>query len=162
MTNRKIAETSLISAAAIVLGYVETLVPLVVPIPGVKIGLSNLAVVFAIYRLGTKNSIYVTALKIIVTALLFSGMGSLPYSILGGFLSFFTMTFSRKFFSVKSVSAIGGIFHTIGQLIAAAVVLKSSAVLWYLPYLLTGGAVTGLLIGTVCEKLLKISGKYPS
>ena len=155
LTNKKITETAAIAAAAVVLGYLESLIPLGIPIPGVKLGLSNLAVLFALYRVGAKNAAAAAAIKVIVSSLLFSGVSAGIYAGCGGFLSYFAMFFSKKFFSPKFVSISGGIFHNIGQLAAAVIILKSSAALWYMPYLILSGAVTGFLVGIACEILLK-------
>ena len=159
MTNRKITETAALAAVSVVLGYVESLIPSAVPIPGIKLGLSNLAVLFALYRIDAKSASATVCIKIIVSALLFSGVQTIIYSAFGGFLSLLAMCAFKKLFSVKYVSIIGGICHNIGQLAAAALVLKSTAVLWYLPYLLLGGALTGLLIGIVSELFLKMPKK---
>lgn len=91
LTNKKLAETAAAAALALVLGYVETLIPLNLPMPGVKIGLSNLAVLFALYRVNKKSAFAVTCIKVIVSALLFSGVQSIIYSAAGGFLSLFVM-----------------------------------------------------------------------
>lgn len=155
LTNEKITQTALTASLAIVLGYVETLIPINIPIPGIKFGLSNFAVLFAVYRFGKKSAFSVICIKVFVTALLFSGMQSMIYSFAGGMLSFAAMVILKKFVSVKYVSIAGGIFHNVGQLTAAALVLKSIAVFWYLPYLLIGGIITGLLIGIGSEALLK-------
>lgn len=160
MTNKKITETAALAAAAVVLGYVETLIPLGIPIPGVKIGLSNFAVLFALYRIGAKNAAAVVCIKVIVTSLLFSGAGAIIYAGFGGFLSLFAMYVLKKHISVKFVSMAGGMFHNIGQLAAAAMVLKSFAAVWYLPYLLISGGVTGFLLGIGCEVLLKKLKRY--
>lgn len=160
MTNRKIAEIGAVSAAAIAFGYVETLIPAVVPVPGVKLGLSNSAVLFAMYRIDKKSAGAVICVKVIVSALLFSGVQSMIYAAGGGLLSFVAMCASKRLLPVRYVSTAGGMSHTTGQLAAAALVLKSTSVFWYFPYLLTGGAITGFLLGTVTEKLLKATDKY--
>ena len=160
LTNKKLAETAAAAALALVLGYVETLIPLNLPIPGVKIGLSNLAVLFALYRVNKKSALAVTCIKVIVSALLFSGVQSIIYSAAGGFLSLFVMCLLKNILSLKYVSIAGGICHNIGQLAAAIAVLKSLAAVWYLPYLILGGAVTGALIGIVCELILKNLRRY--
>lgn len=157
MTNKSIAEAAVISALALALGYAETLIALPFPIPGIRLGLSNLAILFALYRLNTKNAWQVMFLKVTLSSLLISGMQSFCFSACGGIFSLFIMTVLKKknFFSIIGISAAGGIFHNIGQLFAASAVMKTFSVFFYLPPLLISGIITGVLIGAVCKLLLR-------
>lgn len=154
MKNKRIAETAAAAALALVLGYVETLIPIPFPIPGIKLGLSNLCLLFVIYRLGAKTAWAVMLIKVILSALLISGFQAFWFSFAGGVFSMGTMIALKRFFSVYGVSVLGGIMHNIGQLSAAALVMKTTAVFLYLPPLLISGAVCGILIGILCRLAL--------
>jgi heptaprenyl diphosphate synthase len=156
MNNKKIAQTAVIASLALVLGYIESLLPALLPVPGIKLGLSNLAVLFALYRTGTKSAWGIMIIKVLVSSLLFSGFQTFWYSAAGGVLSLLGMSLLKRFniLSVFGISAAGGILHNIGQLLSAAFILKTTSVFWYLPPLLISGTVTGFLIGAVCSLLL--------
>lgn len=158
MRNKKIAETAITSSLALILGYVESLIPLPFPVPGIKLGLSNLAVLYALYRLGTKSAFGICFIKVFLSSLLFSGFQTIYFSLAGGFLSLLAMLVLKKssLFSVYAVSAVGGVCHNIGQLAAAIIILNTTAVLYYLPPLIISGLVTGILIGILCNLILKI------
>ena len=155
MKNKKITQTAAAAALAIVLGYVETLVPLPFPIPGIKLGLSNLCVLFVLYRFGHKTAWTVMIFKVILSSLLISGFQTFWFSIAGGVFSVGAMTALKKVFSLYGVSILGGVMHNIGQLSAAAIVMKTPSVFLYLPPLLISGAVCGLLIGILCKMALE-------
>lgn len=156
MNNKSISETAVISALALVLGYVETLISIPMPVPGMRLGLSNLAVLFALYRINTKSAWNVMFLKVTLSSLLISGMQSFWFSLSGGVFSIFVMSVLKKrnIFSPVGISTAGGIFHNIGQLIAASAVLKTISVCLYLPALLISGIITGIIIGIVCTLLI--------
>ncbi len=138
----------MIIASALILSYVESMLPSF-SVPGVKAGLANVAVVFALYALGGKNAAFVSLVRVFVVGVLFGSASSFVYSLTGAALSLFVMILSRKtgLFSPLGVSVAGGVAHNIGQLAAAAVVMHTSGVFYYLPVLLLSGAVSGALIG---------------
>ena len=157
MTNKNIARCAFLCTLAIIIGYIESLIPLNFAIPGIKLGLSNIVILFALYRLNTKYAFTIMLLKVFCTALLFSGMSALWYSLAGGLFSFFIMLILKKteLVSVCTVSISGGVFHNIGQLTAASAVLKTLSVFWYLPILVISGIVTGFFSGVLCNMLFK-------
>lgn len=138
----------MIIASALILSYVESMLPSF-SVPGVKAGLANVAVVFALYALGGKNAAFVSLVRVFIVGVLFGSASSFVYSLTGAALSLFVMILSRKtgLFSPLGVSVAGGVAHNIGQLAAAAVVMHTSGVFYYLPVLLLSGAVSGALIG---------------
>ena len=155
LTNKKLAETAVLASLAIVLGYIETLIPIPIPIPGIKLGISNLAIMLVLFRIGKKSAFGVMLIKVTVSSVLFSGFTAFAYSLCGGLLSLAVMCLLKNVLSVKFVSAAGGIAHNLGQLFAACAVLKDWSVMVFIPYLLISGLITGVLIGVVCELFLR-------
>lgn len=156
MNSKKISYIAILSALAIVFGYIESLFP-AAPIPGIKLGLSNIVILFAIYRMNKSSAFFIMLIKVIVTSLLFSGLNIFFYSLSGGLFSLLAMMGFKKTFSIIGVSMIGGVFHNIGQLLVAALVLYTSAVFVYLPALLISGLIVGFITGNVCNIILKRS-----
>lgn len=153
----KAAYFGVFTALALIFSYVETLIPIHIGIPGVKLGLANLIVVIALYRIGVRESYVLSVLRVILAGFLFGNLFAILYSLAGGLFSLTVMAFLKKTekFSVLGVSMTGGVFHNIGQLVMAAIVLESLSITYYLPVLLISGIVTGLLIGIVANEMLK-------
>ena len=149
--SKKVAFFALLVALAFVFSYLESLIPFHFGIPGIKLGLANLVVVTALYTVGEKQAFAVSVIRIILSGLTFGGVFSLVYSLAGGILSFLAMLIAKRCraLSVTGVSVIGGSIHNIGQLIAAAIVMETPSIAYYLPVLLLSGAVTGAVIGGV-------------
>ena len=161
---KKTAVLGMYLAFAMILSYIEVLIPLPIPIPGIKLGVANLVTVLGIFFLGPCEVLTVVIMRIFLVGFMFGNGVSIIYSLAGGLLSLTVMLIIKKTdkFSMVSVSVAGGISHNIGQLLAAAIVLKSTAVVYYLPPLLVAGTLTGLLIGIVAQKVFPavgISGK---
>lgn len=154
-----IAVRALLVAAALVLSWIEAQVPAFFAVPGIKLGLTNLVVLVALYRLSSADAIVLNTVRIILVGLLFGNVMSLVYSICGGVLSFIVMYILKKTDKLKiiTVSVFGGVFHNVGQLVAACFFLESHYVFYYLPVLwvsgIAAGAVVGLLCGLVINKL---------
>ncbi len=162
--SRKIAYGAMLVALAMIFSYVESLIPISIGIPGIKLGIANLVTVMGIYFLKTADVFIVVVMRIVLVGFMFGNGVSIIYSLAGGILSFAVMLLIKKTdkFSVISVSVVGGITHNIGQIMIAAILLKSTAVIYYLPVLMIAGTITGLLIGIVAEKVFPavgISGK---
>lgn len=151
MKSKKIAKYGLMIALCLILTYVEVLIPFNFAIPGVKLGLSNIVVLYALYNFDIKSAFCINILRILLAGFLFSNPITIAYSISGGFLSLIAMILikSVKCLSVISISITGAIFHNIGQIIAAYFLLGSDKIIYYLPFLLISGLVTGLLTGIV-------------
>lgn len=154
---KKISYCAVISALAIVFGYIEALFPIPVPIPGVKLGLGNISVVVCLYLINKKSAFAVMMIKAVVTSILFSSPSMLIYSLSGGVLSFIVMCIMKKYrFGLPIVSMGGGIFHNMGQLIAAGFVLKSANVLYYAPFLIIAGSCAALVTGFISKAIVKL------
>jgi heptaprenyl diphosphate synthase len=147
--NHKTAYLGIFSALAIIFGYVETLVPVFAGVPGIKLGLANLAVLFILQRYTWKEAVIVSVIRILVIGFLFGNLFSIVYSLAGAALSLTVMTLMMKKsdFSLIGVSVAGGVSHNVGQLIIAMMVLESTSLIYYGPALLISGVITGLLIG---------------
>lgn len=152
---RKTALYGLLVALAFIFSYIESLVPLPIGIPGVKLGLANGVTLVALYLLRPMDAVAVACLRILLAGLTFGSPVSMLYSLCGGLFSLFVMWLCRRSdrFSVVGVSIAGGVAHNVGQLALAAVLLSTS-VAWYAPVLLVTGTLTGALIGILCRHLL--------
>ena len=146
---RRVALYGMLTALAFILSYVESLVPVTVGIPGVKLGLANLVVVIALYTLDLKGAFVISVVRIVLSGLTFGGLFSMLYSLAGGLLSFAVMAIlsRKKLFGTVGVSVCGGVAHNIGQLLVAMAVRETESVWYYFPVLLISGSVAGVLIG---------------
>lgn len=154
---RKTAFLSVMIAFALILSYIEYLVPFYFGAPGIKLGLANFVIVLMIYRFGWKEALAVNGIRIILSGFLFGNLFAIMYSIAGAMISFLFMLIIKKIkgFSILGVSICGGVTHNIGQLLIAMFVVHTTGVLYYIPVLLVGGVTTGLLIGILASQVLK-------
>lgn len=153
----KVAYFGVFTALALIFSYVETLIPIHLGIPGVKLGLANLIIVITLYKMGVKEAYILSVVRVVLAGFIFGNMFSILYSMAGGLLSLTVMIFLKKTdkFSIMGISTAGGVFHNIGQLIMAAIVLESLSITYYLPVLLISGVLTGFLIGFIANEMLK-------
>ena len=154
---QKVALYGVLIALAMVLSYVEMLIPLPVGIPGVKPGLANLVVFLALYMMTAREALLISMVRILLVSITFGNGSAFLYSMAGGILSFLVMwIFQKKDFLLPSgVSIAGGIAHNVGQLLMAAVILENGAVFTYFPVLLAAGCITGGIIGFLGEQIRK-------
>lgn len=154
---RKLAFLGIFAAIAIIFGYVESLVPVFVGIPGIKLGLANLAVLFVLHRYSFPAAAAVSLVRILVIGFMFGNLFSIVYSIAGAALSMTVMTIMLKKtdFSLLGVSVAGGVTHNVGQLVIAMCIVESTSLIYYAPALLVSGVITGLLIGTLTMEVSK-------
>lgn len=154
--SKKIAVIAVFTSLALIFGYIEAVIPFNFGIPGVKLGLANIVTVTALYCFGVKEAVGISLIRVLLIGLLFGNIMSLIYSLSGAALSLAIMILCKKLkLSVIGVSAMGGVFHNVGQLIAAAVMLNTSALLYYYPALFVSGLVTGIIIGVVSDQIIK-------
>lgn len=153
----KVAYFGVFTALALIFSYVETLIPVNLGIPGVKLGLANLIIVVALYKMRLSEAYLLSVVRVLLAGFIFGNYFSIIYSLAGGLLSLTVMALLRKKggFSVIGVSIAGGVFHNIGQLIVASVIVETFSVMYYVPVLLIAGLVTGLLIGIASDGMLK-------
>lgn len=155
--NRKTAYLGLYCGAAILLSYVEALIPVFTAIPGVKIGLPNLAVVTALYFYSWREAALVSAVRIAVVGLLFGNLFSVCFSLAGGFLSLLLMAVVKRLgvLDCTGVSMIGALAHNAGQIAAAVVLVENARVAYYFIPLAITGVVAGIAIGLVSGIMLR-------
>ena len=151
MKTKKVAMLGLTIALAMIMSYIEALVPLSFAVPGIKMGLANIVIIFVLYKIGTKEAILVSLIRVILVSLLFSNVMAMAYSIAGAVLSLSVMWLLKKTdkFSFVGVSIAGGIMHNVGQIIMAVILLGTEQIALYLPVLIITGTVTGVVIGIV-------------
>lgn len=151
-SKNKAAETAakyaVMTSLALVLSFVEALIPINPGIPGAKLGLANLVTVFALYIMGPMPAAAVSILRILLSGLLFGNVFAVFYSLAGFLTSFLTMLLLKKtgMFGLIPVSAVAGAMHNLGQIILAYA-LAGPAVFAYFPYLLLCGIAAGIIIG---------------
>ncbi|MBE5803506.1 MAG: Gx transporter family protein [Clostridiales bacterium] len=153
-TNR-IALSALLVALMLVLGYVESLFP--TPIPGMKLGLSNSILIFAVYILGIPNAFLLMILKVLLSGLMFGGVSAMMYAFAGGLLSMiFMCLLSRiKGVHVVVVSMTGGLMHNVGQVGMAMLILSTPKLLYYMAILMVVGLACGALTGVCADSVMK-------
>ena len=140
-----------------ILSYFESLIPPIIPVPGIKIGLPNLIIVFVLYKLGTKYAFIVSVLRVFLVSLLFGSVLTLAYSMAGAVLSLLLMALFKKLsiFSETGVSIIGGVSHNAAQIIVACIIMETAQIVYYLPALIVSGVITGAVIGIGGGLLIK-------
>ena len=147
---KKIALLGLCTAVALVLAYIEVLLPpLFNAVPGIKIGLPNIIIIFVLYRFGFKEAAVVSLVRMIAVSFMFGNLMALIYSLAGASLSMLVMVILKKmrFLSVVGVSVAGGVFHNVGQILAAMLLLGTTELGYYLIVLTVTGTVSGIFVG---------------
>ena len=157
MKTKKLTVMALTTALAMILSFVESQIPAFVAVPGVKMGLANIAVVFAMYKLGWKEAVAISLVRVVLVSMLFGSIASLFYSLAGAALSLAGMGLLKRSgkFTEIVVSVAGGILHNIGQIAMASLILETDALRYYLPFLLLSGTVAGVVIGVVSAIMVK-------
>ena len=147
--NKKLAFLSVSVALAMILSFVESQVPPLSTVPGVKIGLSNIVTVFMLYRLGWREACAVSAIRVGLSALLFGSFVSLMYSAFGALLSLAVMIPAKKYlpFSAIGTSVLGAVFHNAGQILAAVILMGNAAIVYYIIPLTVSGTIAGIAVG---------------
>ena len=154
---RRLAFGAMFTALALIFSYVEFLIPLPVPVPGIKLGLANLVVIIAIYRMSFKYAFTINCVRIIASGLLFSGVFGMLYSFAGGILSLVVMyvLYRTGRFSIVGISMAGGVMHNLGQLLTACLIVSNISLMSYFAVLLFSGLISGILIGIVAYNIEK-------
>jgi heptaprenyl diphosphate synthase len=152
----KTAYMGLFLAFALILSYIETLIPFTPGMPGIKLGLANLAVLLCMYLLGSREALLLTVVKALLSGVLFGNLFMIWYSLTGALLSFLVMTVMKrcKLFHLPVVSGAGGVMHNMGQLLVAFLAVETYSVIYYMPFLIIAGLVTGIIIGVSANLLL--------
>lgn len=162
MKSKIVSTYGVLVALAFIFSYIEAMFPIPMPVPGMKLGLANVVVVVSLYTMGYKEAFIISLVRILLVGFTFGNMNMLLYSLVGGGLSFFAMAAMKKLNVLSSVgvSVVGSIFHNIGQIVVAMVLLESSIFLYYIPFLLVSAVVCGVLIGILgrilSERMTKV------
>ncbi len=148
---RRMARYALLTSLAMVLSWLESMVPVSAAAPGVKLGLTNLVVIFALYRMGLRAAAAISLARVGLVSMTFGNAYSFAYSLAGAALSLAVMALLRRTgrFSILGVSVAGGVSHNIAQILVAVAALGTGRLAWYLPALLVSGVAAGVAIGAV-------------
>ncbi|MBE6748599.1 MAG: Gx transporter family protein [Ruminococcaceae bacterium] len=155
---RKIALLGVLTSVALVLSYLEAMLPPIsTAVPGIKMGLPNIIIIFLLYKFGLKEAIIVSLIRVFIVSLLFGNVMTLAYSVAGAVLSLALMTLFKKLnlFSAIGVSIIGGISHNLGQILVAIFLFDTIQIGYYMIVLAITGTIAGVLIGIISSILVK-------
>lgn len=155
---KNVAFIGLCTALALVLSYIEAILPpLFAAVPGIKMGLANIMIIFVLYRRGPMEAFAVSVIRMLLVSLLFGNLMAFIYSLAGGMLSLVVMMLLRraKLFSTVGVSVAGGVCHNVGQVLTAMLLLETSELGYYLVVLTVTGTLSGILIGLCGATLIK-------
>ena len=154
---KTLAFSAMFAALALIFSYVEALIPIPIPVPGVKLGVANLVIIIALYRMGFRRALSINCVRIALAGLLFSGIFGMIYSFAGGILSLIVMQLLKRtgLFSMVGVSMAGGVVHNLGQLAAACIVVSTPSLMSYFSILLFTGLIGGILIGILAYTVEK-------
>ena len=155
---RKIALLGVLTSVALVLSYLEVMLPPIsTAVPGIKMGLPNIIIIFLLYKFGLKEAVTVSLIRVFIVALLFGNVMTLAYSVAGAVLSLGLMTLFKKFdfFSQVGVSIIGGISHNLGQILVAIFLFDTIQIWYYMIVLSITGTIAGVVIGIISSILVK-------
>ena len=158
MSSRRLARYALLTALAMALSWLESLAPLAAAIPpGVKLGLTNLVVVFALYRMSLRDAAAISLIRVVLVAFTFGNSYSFAYSLAGAALSLAVMALLKRSgkFSLLGVSVAGAVSHNIAQVLVAMAVMETSRLAWYLPVLLVSGIAAGVCVGAAGALIVK-------
>jgi heptaprenyl diphosphate synthase len=155
MKKSRVAFLGLFTAFAMILSFVESQIPTFVAIPGIKLGLPNIAIIIILYRFGWKEASIISLLRVVLTSLLFGTVLSMLYSIAGAVLSLVAMILLKKVLSTVTISVIGGVCHNIGQILVAILVTETQQLLYYLPVLIISGVIAGIVVGIIAALSVK-------
>ena len=160
MRLKKIIRMSMLISLSVVISIIESYIPILNNIiPGLRLGLSNVIIIFVVYKYGFKDSLYVSIVRVFLVGLLRTGIFSVSFffSLSGAIFSIIFMYIVKKIkiFSVIGISIIGSVTHSIGQILVAIVMLNNENIIYYLPYLLIFSIPTGIITGIIANKILK-------
>lgn len=154
---KRLTALALTISFALILSYIESRIPALVAIPGIKAGLANIAVIFTLYKFGFKEAAAVSLVRVVIVSMLFGSPISMIYSIAGAVLSLASMALLKRLTPLNeiSVSICGGIMHNVGQIAMASIMLSTNVVVYYLPFLILSGTLAGIAVGAASALLIK-------
>jgi len=162
MNIKKITMYGLFTALAMIMSIIEVLMPIPLPVPGIKVGFPNIIILFVLYRFGAKTAISVSLVRVLLVSLLFGNFLGLAYSLAGAVLSLAVMILLKKtdLFSTLGVSVVGGIAHNAGQITVACILMSTSEISYYMPVLIITGTAAGIVAGIASHLLIKKTEKF--
>lgn len=144
---------------ALVLHVIERMIPVPIPVPGIKLGLANVISLFTIIIFGWREALIVVGLRTLLGSFFGGGISSFLYSFTGGIISTIAMTlmykYGKKMFSIMAISVIGAVFHNAGQILIASFVVSNARLFMYLPILLVAAVITGIFIGLTVQYTMR-------
>lgn len=160
MNTNKIAKMSMLISISVVLGLLESFIPIFNGvIPGIKLGLANIVILYILYKYSFKEALYVSILRVFLIGILRTGLFSITFffSLSGAILSIIFMYIFKRYtkLSVIGISIIGAITHSIGQIIIAIIFLSDINIIYYFPFLLLSSVITGIIVGIISKKLIE-------
>lgn len=160
-TVKKIAILAIFITLALILSYVDSLIPLAIMVPGIKIGLANVIIILALYTMGEKETILISITRVILSSLLFGTILTCLYSMTGAMFSFIIMLFLKKKtdLATLTISIIGAVSHNFGQITMAIFIMNTKEIIYYLPILIITGVISGMLIGIFANVLIQFTKK---
>ncbi len=156
-STRKIAYMGMFIAVAMVFSYVESLIPVNIAVPGVKLGLANLVTIVVMFKMDVRSAWVISLIRVVLSALLFGNLSIMVYSLTGAVLSLLVMTLCMKLkiFGLLGTSILGAVSHNAGQIIMAAILMKSGNIMLYIPVLCISGTIAGICIGLAGAALVR-------
>ena len=157
ISTKKLTTLAVTVATAMILSFVESQIPAIVPIPGVKLGLANIAIVFALYKLGIWQAGLVSIVRVALSAILFGNSLGFLYSLAGAVFSLAVMILFKRVIKMHTVgvSIAGGVMHNAAQIAVASIVMETAVIIYYLPWLIISGVFAGIAIGIAGYQLIK-------
>lgn len=155
---KKLVLNSLLTAISLIIFMLEALIPPLAPIPGIKLGLANIITLFAIYKIGNKDALLILIVRIFIACIFGGQIMTLFYSLAGGILCWLAMILAKSFFTVDKAwitSVFGAVFHNLGQIAVAIIVMQTKEIIYYFPFLLVSGMIAGAFTGTCCKFLMQ-------
>lgn len=158
---KKLATNGIFIALAMIFSYLEKFIPidLIIPVPGIKLGLANIVTIAALILLDGKSAATITILRCVLSNMLFGTPMSMFIAVSGGIPALTIMAVMKagynRIYSIIGISAAGAAAHNIGQIAAAALVMKSTAVFYYLPLLLAASMFTGFVTGVIAQGIVQ-------
>ena len=156
-SSKRITYTGMFVAIAMVFSYLESMIPVNIAIPGIKLGLANMVTIVVMYRLRIADAWIVSLVRVVLSSLLFGNMAIMIYSMAGAVLSLLVMSICRKndLFGLLGTSILGGVSHNAGQIVMAAFLMKSGNIMFYIPVLCISGTIAGVCIGLAGAVLVR-------
>lgn len=164
ISTKRLCYMAVLTAIALTIFVIEAQIPVIAPVPGMKLGLANIITVYAMFRMGPKDTLLILLARIVLGSMFAGGFSAMLYSLAGGLLCYLAMLLLRKFLTEKQIwaaSIVGAMCHNIGQVLVAMLVVGSWRIAYYLPILLAvsipTGAFTGLCAQVLNKRLRKIN-----